>query len=177
MLVRTWYERHLLEMLLLSWYSRCLKSFSHLLIRHLVDFATGIALSEYLQCRGLVRRGSRLIADERSVPARCEPAQKCPDKHGEQCYPENCPKQGEQPPKKVRTMEKSKHQRLSFLVFGIICTGNINLLKRYTFFFKTHTLYRTMIRRNIVSSGSCHHSATSRSLLYGLYPPFTKEST
>jgi hypothetical protein len=107
---------HLLEMLLLFWLSRCFKSFSHLLKRLLIDFATGIALAEYLYCRGLVLWGSGMISDDRWI-FRSEPAEQCPGKYCEQGYPDKCPKQGDHLSKKFRI--KSKHKRLSFLVFGL----------------------------------------------------------
>jgi len=107
---------HLLEMLLLFWWSRCFKPFLHLMKRLFIDFATGIALAEYLYCRGLVLWGSCMISDERWI-FRSEPAEQCPGKYCEQGYPDKCPKQGDHLSKKF--MIKSKHKRLSFLVFGL----------------------------------------------------------
>src|SRR5262249_21387472 len=133
------YSLQSLEMLLSRW-SRCLKPFSHLLKRYVIDFAAGIPLTEYLYCRGLEQRGSGMISDYTYVFL-CEPAEKCPHKYREQGYPDKRPKQGDHPPKKVRT--KWKHKRLSFLVIGITLTENVILLYRYSLFFKTHALTRT----------------------------------
>src|SRR2546428_702858 len=103
----------------MSRWRRCLKPFSHLLKRHVIDFTTGITLTEYLYSGGLVHEGSGMISDERCI-SHGEPMDKRPGKQNEQSYPENCAKQGDQPPKKVGTMFKSKHTILSFLVFKII---------------------------------------------------------
>jgi hypothetical protein len=78
-----------------------------------------------------------------------EPVEKCPDQYSEQSYPENCPKQRDQPPKKVRTMFKSKHTILSFLKSIIIRTESI-----------------TFCNANLLLSKRIY--ATSHSLLYGL---------
>ena len=107
---------HLLEMLLLFWRSRYFKPFLHLMKRLLIDFATGIALAEYLYCSGLVLWGSGMISDDRWI-FRSEPAQQCPGKYCEQDYPDKSPKQGDHLSKEF--MIKSKHKRLSFLVFGL----------------------------------------------------------
>ena len=124
-------------MLLLSRWHRCLEPFSHLLKGRVIDFATGIPLTEYIHSRGLVHRGRGWICDERRVSPG-EPVEKRPDQQTEQSYPENCPKQGNQPPKKVRTMFKSKHTILSFRMSIIIHIDRVTFWYRYAILVKTH---------------------------------------
>src|SRR6266566_1678976 len=100
--------------------------------RLLIDFATG---------RGLVLWGSCMISDERWI-FRSEPAEQCPGKYCEQGYPDKSPKQGDHLSKKF--MIKSKHKRLSFLVFGLYLGESRCHSTQFSLFFKTHALNRTM---------------------------------
>jgi len=92
-----------------------------------------------------------MIPDERCISPG-EPVDKRPGKQNEQSYPENCAKQGEQSPKKVRAMFKSKHTILSFLVCKIIRSDRVTFFQGYAIFVETYILNRTMVGWNRASS-------------------------
>jgi len=121
----------------LSRWHRCLEPFSHLMKRRVIDFTPGIPLTEYLHSGGLIQWWRGWVCDEMRVSPG-KPVEKCPDQNSDQSYPENCPEQRDQPPKKVRTMFKSKHTILSFIVSMIIRTDRVTFLYRYSILVETH---------------------------------------